>query len=137
MNSQVLRITPATFCDTVGLRSNILMTTPLSSGWPFPQFRCKGKPLPWIQQICDLQNDAANNRFSKVSCVTLHALESWDSMSAADIRALLPPKPGPILRFKAGLKRLQRSQAHLEQFQQKTIARRFFQISHSCTALEL
>ena len=42
-------------------------------------------------------------------------------MSAADIREMLPHKPGPILRFKAGLKRLQRSQAHLEQFQQKQL----------------
>ena len=45
-------------------------------------------------------------------------------MSAADIRALLPPQFGPIRRFKAGIKP-QRSH-HLEQFRQKQLIEESF-----------
>ena len=59
--------------------------------------------------------------------MTHRALDSWDNMSAADIGALLPPKPGPILRFTEGLKRLQRSQ---NSFSRNNCSKILFELTH-------
>ena len=44
VNSQVLRVTTADFCEAVGLKTKILMSEPLSDKWPVPRFSRKGNP---------------------------------------------------------------------------------------------
>ena len=39
VNQQVLRITTVVFCEAVGIKAKMLMSTPLSETWPIPRFR--------------------------------------------------------------------------------------------------
>ena len=70
VNSQVLRVTTADFCEAVGLKTKILMSEPLSDKWPVPRFS-RNFPIPWIQQIRTLKEDIANNCVTvQIQCVT-------------------------------------------------------------------
>ena len=105
VNPQVMRLTTIAFCESVGQDLKMLENTPLSEKWQFPRFRGKGLPLPWIQQIIQLQRDIANNCLSsQVTCISHVPLEKRCSMSSAEIRNALPPKPGPFKRFRAAIR---------------------------------
>ena len=78
VNSQVLRVTTADFCEAVGLKTKILMSEPLSDRWPVPRFSRKGSPIPWIQQIRTLKEDIANNCVTvQIQCITQIQLARW------------------------------------------------------------
>ena len=122
VNPQVMRFTTIAFCEAVGQDLKMLENTPLSEKWQFPRFRGKGLPLPWIQQIIQLQRDIVNNCLSsQVTCISHVPLEKWCSMSSAEIRNALPPKPGPLKRFRAAKKRLTRFKDTLERFKQNQL----------------
>ena len=122
VNPQVIRVTTAAFCEAVGIKEKMLISTPLSEKWQIPRFRVKGAPIPWIQQIRAIKDDIANNRVSeKVFCVTLIDLERWTTMSAIDIRNALPTKPGPLKRFKAAKTLMIKFKDTLERFKQSQI----------------
>ena len=91
VNSQVIRITPAQFCDTIGVSQMTLMTTPLSKQWPVPRFAAKSH-LPWVDQILDVQNDESDVP-NQIACITQVTLEKWSSLTAQEIRSALPSRP--------------------------------------------
>ena len=122
VNPQIMRFTTFAFCESVGQDLKILENTSLSEKWQFPRFRGKGLPLPWIQQIIQLQKDVGNNCLSApVTCISQIPLEKWNSMSSAEIRNALPPKPGPLKRFRAAHKRLTKRKDTLERFKQNQL----------------
>ena len=122
VNQQVLRITTVIFCEAVGIKAKMLMSTPLSETWPIPRFRMKGTPIPWIQQIRALKDDIANNRVTEqIRCVTQLPLERWTAMSSQEIRGALTTKPGPIKRFKAAHNSITKFKDVLERFKQNLI----------------
>ena len=122
VNPQIMRINTTAFCESVGQDLKLLENTSLSEKWHFPRFRGKGLPLPWIQQIIQLQNDSGKKCPSApVTCISHIPLEKWNSMSSAEIRNALPPKPGPLKRFRAAKKRLIRFQDTLERFKQNQL----------------
>ena len=122
VNPHVIRITTSAFCETVGQEQMILENTPLSQRWKFPRFRGKGLPIPWIQQVIQLQKDAVSNCIStQVNCISHIPLEKWSSLNSVEIRKALPPKPGPLKRFKAARRRLTRFKDTLERYKQSQI----------------
>ena len=117
-----MRINTTAFCESVGQDLKLLENTSLSEKWQFPRFRGKGLPLPWIQQIIRLQKDSGNKcPCAPVTCISQIPLEKWNSMSSAEIRNVLPPKPGPLKRFRAAKKRLIRFKDTLERFKQNQL----------------
>ena len=102
VNSQVMRITPVQFCDTIGVSQMTLMTTPLSKQWPVPRFAAKSH-LPWVDQILDMQNDEPDVP-NQIACITQVTLEKWSSLTAQEIRSALPSRPGLLKRFNAAIK---------------------------------
>ena len=105
VNPQIMRINTTVFCESVGQDLKLLENTSLSEKWQFPRFRGKGLPLPWIQQIIQLLNDSGKKCPSApVTCISQIPLEKWNSMSSAEIRNALPPKPGPLKRFRAAIR---------------------------------
>ena len=122
VNSQVLRVSTAAFCEAVGMKAKILMSSPLSENWPIPRFSRKGGPIPWIQQVRLIKDDIKNNRVTEqIQCITQIALERWTAMSSDEIRSALPTKPGPIKRFRAAKNRITKFKEVLERFKQNMI----------------
>ena len=125
VNAQIVRITTDLLCESVGRDCKllmILMNTPLSEKWQFPRFRNKDMPFPWIQQVLQIQQDVGTNSLStQVTCVTQLPLEKWKSMSSLEIRKALPPKPGPLKRFKAARNRTAKFKDTLERYQQNQL----------------
>ena len=119
VNSQVMRITPVQFCDTIGVSQMTLMTTPLSKQWPVPRFAAKSH-LPWVDQILDMQTDESDVP-NQTACITQVTLEKWSSLTAQEIRSALPSRPGPLKRFNAAIKRVTRFKAALERFKASQI----------------
>ena len=88
VNPQIVRITTAAFCESVGQGSKILMSIPVSGKWQIPRFRGKGEPFPWLQQFIELQGDVPTNCLSsQVTCITHVFLDKW--------------KQNPCLRLKS------------------------------------
>ena len=115
VNAQIVRITTALFCESVGQDSKLLMNTPFSEKWQIPRFRNKDMPFPWIQQVLQKQQDVATNCLTtQVTCVTQLSLEKWKSLSSLEIRNALPPRPGPLKRFKAARNRTANIRIHLK-----------------------
>ena len=122
VNAQVVRITTASFCESVGQDCKLLMNTPLSEKWQIPRFRNKDVPFPWIQQILQKQQDVATNCLStQVTCVTQLSLEKWKCLSSLEIRNALTPRPGPLKRFKAARNRTAKFKATLERYHQNQL----------------
>ena len=122
VNPHVIRIATTAFCESVGQEQEILESTPLSQRWKFPRFRGKGLPIPWIQQIIQLQKDAVNNCIdTQVNCISHIPLEKWRALSSVEIKNALPPKLGPLKRFKAAKQRLTRFKDALERYKQSQI----------------
>ena len=122
VNSQVLRVTTAAFCEAVGTKAKVLMSSPLSEKWPIPRFSRKGGPIPWVQQVRLIKDDIKNNRVTEqIQCITQIALERWTAMSSDEIRSALPTKPGPIKRFRAAKNRITKFKEVLERFKQNMI----------------
>ena len=122
VNAQIVRITTASFCESVGQDCKLLMNTPLSEKWQIPRFRNKDMPFTWIQQVLQKQQDVANNSLTtQVTCVTQLSLEKWKSLSSLEIRNALPPRPGPLKRFKAARNRTAKFKDTLERYQQNQL----------------
>ena len=115
VNSQIVRM----FCEFVGHGHKLLMNTPLSEKWQIPRLLGQGVPSPWIQQILKMQQNVATNCLStQVTCITHIPLEKWRSMSSLEMRNALPPKPGPLKRFKAARSRTTKFKDTLERYKQ-------------------
>ena len=105
-----------------GKNRRFLKVRPCHKDGKFPRFRGKGLPIPWIQQIIQLQKDAVNNCIdTQVNCISHIPLEKWRALSSVEIKNALPPKLGPLKRFKAAKQRLTRFKDALERYKQSQI----------------
>ena len=120
VNTHVLRITPADFCAAFTDKQPIFRNEMISKNWALPRLYAKGKPPPWIAMVNDLKADRIPLDI-KVKCITQLPLDTWSKLTPDEMRARLPPRPGPRSLFKAALRRLSRFQHAVESFKQSQI----------------